>query len=384
MLELTKTQQEHWDLYETHNRNFSKAAKKAGISRQVFTRSINATKAKRAKSGVTDSFDVSDHVGEGYAVKGMSSLVDNNGDAKLRWIKTDKCKERQLEALRVFVEALKEDIKPYKPIKLVKKKRNKDLLNMYLVTDVHLGMYSWEPETGADYDLKIAEKLLTDWQGAAMAQSPDSQDAILCNLGDFFQCDSINPVTPGHGNVLDADSRYAKVLEVGTRVLRRMVAMLLEKHERVFLFNVSGNHDDTTGICIRQIMSVAYENEPRVIVDVSPDKYHCHEFGKTSLFWHHGDKRSVANCAEVFAAKFRSVFGRTEFSYGHLGHKHSVHIKEGNLMTIEQHSTLAAPDAYCSRGGWMSKRSASVITYHKEYGEVGRTKISYEMIKDGY
>lgn len=43
--------------------------------------------------------------------------------------------------------------------------------------------------------------------------------------------------------------------------------------------------------------------------------------------------------------------------------------------------TLAAPDSHASRGGWMSGRDAKVITYHAEHGEVGRTTISYDMIK---
>ncbi|HAT4910165.1 TPA: hypothetical protein I9675_004527 [Salmonella enterica subsp. enterica serovar Typhimurium] len=42
---------------------------------------------------------------------------------------------------------------------------------------------------------------------------------------------------------------------------------------------------------------------------------------------------------------------------------------------------LAAKDAYASRGGWMSWRSANVITYSSEYGEVGRLTISPEMLK---
>ena len=55
-------------------------------------------------------------------------------------------------------------------------------------------------------------------------------------------------------------------------------------------------------------------------------------------------------------------------------------LQESNLMTVEQHQTLAARDAYASRGGWLSGRSAKVITYHDKYGEVGRSTINFEMI----
>jgi len=49
-------------------------------------------------------------------------------------------------------------------------------------------------------------------------------------------------------------------------------------------------------------------------------------------------------------------------------------------MIVEQHRTLAANDAYASRGGWLSGRSASVITYSKKFGEVSRLTISPEML----
>jgi hypothetical protein len=82
----------------------------------------------------------------------------------------------------------------------------------------------------------------------------------------------------------------------------------------------------------------------------------------------------------VLAGKFREVFGRTKHAYAHTGHLHSVEVRETSLMVIEQHRTLAAPDAYASRGGWLSGRDAQVITYSKQHGEVGRIKISAAMV----
>ena len=49
-------------------------------------------------------------------------------------------------------------------------------------------------------------------------------------------------------------------------------------------------------------------------------------------------------------------------------------------MKIERHETLAAPDAYAANGGWLSGRSAKVITYHKQFGEVGRLTLRPEMV----
>jgi len=52
------------------------------------------------------------------------------------------------------------------------------------------------------------------------------------------------------------------------------------------------------------------------------------------------------------------------------------------MMMVEQHRTLAAQDAYAARGGWLADRDAKVITYHKDYGEVGRISITPQMLQE--
>ena len=124
-----------------------------------------------------------------------------------------------------------------------------------------------------------------------------------------------------------------------------------------------------------------YENEPRVTTDFNPDPYYNFNWGKVCLFYHHGHKRNLKNIDTVFVAKFKEAFGTSRHVYAHTGHLHHDKVNETNLMTIEQHRTLAAKDSYASRGGWMSGRDSKVITYHKEFGEVHRSTINPDMLK---
>jgi hypothetical protein len=55
--------------------------------------------------------------------------------------------------------------------------------------------------------------------------------------------------------------------------------------------------------------------------------------------------------------------------------------QESSLMVVEQHETLAAHDAYASRHGYSAQRSAQIITYHKDHGEVGRVRLTPEMVQ---
>jgi hypothetical protein len=157
--------------------------------------------------------------------------------------------------------------------------------------------------------------------------------------------------------------------------------MLLAKHQHVHIIMADANHDPVSQIWLREWFSVLYENEPRITVDKSPNPYNAYEFGKTALFFHHGHKRKVSNVSEVFAGQFREMFGRTKHAYAHMGHYHSIDVKENNLMIVEQHRTLAPGDAYSARGGWLSGRDAKVITYSKQFGEVSRLTINSDMLR---
>lgn len=99
-----------------------------------------------------------------------------------------------------------------------------------------------------------------------------------------------------------------------------------------------------------------------------------------TLFYHHGHRRGVGNVNSVFVGKYREAYGRTRFSYAHVGHKHADELKSTNLMKVEQHETLAAPDAYAANGGWLSGRSAKAIFYHARFGYVGRVVLTPEMV----
>lgn len=351
-------------------------ARKYGISDRV----IRIRKAKLAKKGVGHGRDVSHLVPDGYKIKGTSSLVDEFGNTKLQWVKTDTDAERQVELMKAVIEGMKSEITPVAPVKAVRAKRDDKLLNLYTVSDFHLGMLAWADESGDDWDMKIAEDLFSRWFDAAFQKAPDAGTGVINLLGDLAHFDSLDAVTPASGHVLDADTRYQKLVRYMIRMVRRVVGMALVKHKNVRLLIVQGNHDESGMIWLAEMFSTLYDNEPRVFVDTSPDVYKMVQHGKTTLFFHHGHKARFDAIEPVMIAKFRKAFGESVYSYAHIGHLHHQKIVESRNMIVEQHRTLAAKDAYASRGGWMSGRSANVITYSAEYGEVARLTISPEML----
>lgn len=319
----------------------------------------------------------------GHVVKGVSALVDAEGRVIQQWQKTAMEQEGQLAAFRAMVDGLKEDL-PRVSIMPPPAHVATDLLNQFVVTDSHFGMLAWREETGDDYDLRIAEQLLLDWFAAAVAAAPQAHTAVLAQLGDLMHHDSLESVTPAHRHVLDADSRLQKVIRVVIRTVRRIIDMLLQKHQHVHIIMASGNHDPASSAWLREMLAAMYENEPRISVDNSPMHYHVYTWGKTALFYHHGDKRTINNVDVTMAGLFRKEYGLSTSAYCHIGHRHSDEGIKTNLMYVERHETLAAKDDYAASGGWLSGRSAKRITYHKDYGEVGRDRMTPEMVAGRY
>lgn len=347
-------------------------ARKLGIAKSTVQDTIH--KIKRHTASIP--------IPEGQRLAGTSTLIDRRTNTPvLEWVKTSVDQAEQDRIRDAVFKSLAEALPRYDPIHC-EGGANEDLMNVYVITDYHFGMKSWREETGTDWDLEIAETLLVNWFASAIAHAPMAERAVFAQMGDFLHFDGLLPYTPESHHLLDVDTRFQKVVRVVIRSVRKVISMLLKKHQHVTLLFLDANHDPASGAWLREWLAAVYSDEPRITVNTSPNPYVCVEHGKTALFFTHGHKRGTKDMDRVFAGMFSEAFGRTKHRYAHCGHLHSDEASESALMKSERHRTLAAPDAYSARGGWLSGRDAKVITYHRQYGEVSRLVISPDMVMD--
>lgn len=345
-------------------------------------RNVELRRSKLAKAGDGHGRDVSNLIPQGYMVKGVSSLVDNDGNVKLQWVKSSIDAEKQELIIKQAIEAIKEELPVFDEINFSGVVTDSDLLNLYTITDHHIGMLACAEESGDNYDTKIAEKLALDWFNSAVKMSPNSKTCIINILGDMMHHDSMKAVTPMSGHILSADTRLFKMIRTSIKVIKHAVNLCLTKHEDVKLLICEGNHDLGSSLWLREMFKEVYSENPRVNVNSEVSPYYAYEFGKCMIAMHHGHCANLSKVETAVIGGYREMFGRAKFSYIHTGHLHHRAVKETSLMIIEQHQTLAAKDEYSSRGGYYSGRSANVITYHKSYGEVSRVSIPVEMLRD--
>lgn len=375
----TERQSEYIDAINEYG-GFRSAARALNINHSPLVEAIKLLRRRAATSGYAPEQDMVRPVPEPFIVRGVSTYYNAEGKASGQWVKSKIDDSKLQEMMKAVIDGMKEDI-PRLTALPAPALGNDNLLNCYVITDYHLGMLAWDEEAGENWDLDIAQALVVKWFEQAIAQSPNADTAVFAQLSDFLHFDGMDAVTPASKHLLDVDTRFAKVVRSAIRVLRTVIDMLLAKHQHVHIIMADANHDPVSQIWLREWFSVLYENEPRITVDKSPNPYNAYEFGKTALFFHHGHKRKVSNVSEVFAGQFREMFGRTKHAYAHMGHYHSIDVKENNLMIVEQHRTLAPGDAYSARGGWLSGRDAKVITYSKQFGEVSRLTINSDMLR---
>lgn len=355
-----------------------KAAAKLGVSRSTISMTLLSLKRRAATMGFSPENDMTRPVPSPFVTSGVSTYYNKDGKPTGQWVKSKLDPKQHEEIVREAVRALVEDVPRLAPVE-PPTVTDANLCNLYTFTDCHVGMYAWGKETGADWDLHIAERTLVDAFNCMVNASPRARVGVVAQLGDFLHQDSISPVTPTSGHLLDADSRFSKVVRVAVRVLRTIIDLALQRHEKVIVLMAEGNHDISSSIWLRHLFGLLYENEPRVQVIDSELPYYVYQHGCTMLAWHHGHLKKSDGLPLLLAAQFPLIWGATTKRYCHTGHMHHVHEKEHAGITVIQHPTLAARDAYAARGGWLAERQVTAITYHSTWGQVARNTVVPEM-----
>ncbi len=375
----TPRQLQYMKAIKAFNGDTQAASDSLGVKWETINRSLRSMRAVAARKGWAPEHDMTVTAPEGFRTKGTTTLY-KQGVPLLQWVKTTADLDAQIALIKASAEAMCEDVPRLAP--LASPGASLDhLLNVYTLTDSHVGMLAWHKEGGHDWDIEIAEQTLVGATERLILQSPRSKKAVIAQLGDFLHYDSaVNPVTPTHGHILDADGRMPQMVRASIRILRRVIDVALQHHEEVVVLLAEGNHDISSSVWLRAMFSVLYENEPRVEIIESELPYYAYQFGKTMLGWHHGHLKKNEHLPLLFAAQFPGIWGTTTKRYAHCGHRHHVEIKEHSGMTVTQHSTLAARDAHAARGGWFSERQIMGVTYHKEFGQTGTVVVTPEML----
>lgn len=319
-------------------------------------------------------------VQDGQKLKGVSTLYGPDGEIKAQWVKSETDKQRMEEIMRELVTVMASKVSSLSK-KIEKPKQTlKDILVVYPFGDPHVGLHCWAKECGEAFDLEIGRKLTLGAVDRLISSVPSAETAILLLLGDVFHMNDQTNQTPAHKHQLDVDTRFVKVLQVGIETYRHAIYRSLEKHKKVIVKCIPGNHDPQAIWALAFTLSAYFSNEKRVEVDLGPSKFWFYRFGKVLIGSTHGDTVKPDSLAAVMACDRPEDWGQTKYRYFYTGHIHSSNKKEYPGMVWESFRTLAAQDSYAAGHGYRAGRDMLAIVHHKEFGEIERHRCDVAML----
>ena len=368
----TGVQWEAYCLYKETG-SYAKAANILGKDRSNLRRDIKALQRNAAKRGYSPDHQMTHPVPEGFVAKGISTYYNQAGEVTGQWVKSASDRERQVEILIERLEQGSSNFTPFLPTE-INHETDENLLSLLTITDFHLGMYSWSDETGDDWDVAIARDVFLNSINDMISACPKSEVGVLNQLGDFLHFDSLSAITPASGHLLDADTRYGKLVDMSMEVMTEAIKIMLKRFKKVIVVQAEGNHDMAGSVWLRKHIKHMFSEDPRGEVMDIEFPYYAMLWGEIMLAFHHGHKMKMGQLQKLFSSepRYRAIWGAAKHSYIHTGHMHHERVVEDAGAIVEQHPTLSGRDAYAARGGWVSQRGAKVITYHKTEGETHR------------
>jgi len=370
---LTRKQRHTLEVY-SKSKNYDTAAQELSVTRQSVHRSIEAARQRRLASGIERL------VPAGLTVKGVSTYYtvdEETGEKKEKgqWIKTDRKKEAELEAMREVTKQLADSVDGLKIPTRLPLDTEEGLLTVYVTTDMHLGQYAWAKEAGSDVNVETVYSNTLNAHMMLHKTAPNSRQAIVLDLGDTMHSSSDANRTRS-GNELDVDTRHAKIFKklVGLKIA--MIDIALRKHEKVRYVIVPGNHSEMIACYLVAMLSAYYRNEPRFEIDEDMTMHKYYRHGKTLLGFHHGHSTKLVRLPEVMVWDQKDAISATDYRYWLTGHIHKDTVIDNPICRIESFRNMTPNDAWAQGVGYRSNKQATAITYSRLYGEVARNIVS--------
>lgn len=236
------------------------------------------------------------------------------------------------------------------------------------IFDLHLGKLCWRPETGENFDYKIAKtrysEVIDDIYYRAEGKALEK---ILFVVGsDFFHYDTI-AVTTTAGTPQDSDLRWHKLYAVGLEMLIEAINRLATLAP-VEVIGVPGNHDKQTVYYATHYLNGWYRNTEAVTVSDNLRTRKYIEYGKNLIGFTHGDKEG-RRLAELMPVEAATAWGRAKYKEFHIGHLHHEKTQEKNGLIIRNLSSVTGTDAWHYESGFTgSVRKAQSFLWDKAKG----------------
>ena len=287
-----------------------------------------------------------------------------------------------IELLKDIVEGLCDQArgKGEAPITKATKRSKEDILFEIDIYDAHVGMYADEKETlDENYDCDIAARRMVEATHALAERANNPSKCVLVFGGDMLHVDNRSNQTPASGNILDADSRYHRIVNYIISACIDCVHIATKIAPSVEIVVLEGNHSSHSELWLGQVLKAFYSKCDNIEVKTNPSPRKHLVWGDNLLVWAHGDRVPANKWPMVVATEFAKEWGATRHRHlkcGHVHHKKSIApviVEEQSGLVVEYLEALCATDAWHANSGYIgAQKGASAFEYHKKEGLLTR------------
>lgn len=255
------------------------------------------------------------------------------------------------ECVEAMIEAAKGEIK--RPaVRKPARKAKADGWALLVIADPHFGKYGWRRTAGADYDLDIAARTVSEAAGEllAVAGQHSPERITVATLGDVFHYDSPHGTTT-KGTPLERDGRLPKMLGVGTDAMLGVIDAAAGVAPCDTLV-VAGNHDEALTFAFQRIILERFRGDQRVMVEqeFTPRKYLNH--GGNLIGFTHGNTKARRKLPQLMAIEAAAMWSKCPYREWHTGHLHNQAAEMVRpIDTIDGVIVRTAP-AICPADDW--------------------------------
>jgi len=346
----------------------SAAARMFGGCERTWNARIKLAKVKCPDSGLVPT-----DVPEGMKFAKTTVQYDGQGNVINEWRRLTKTAEDMESLVRSLGEELRAKCPNLpRPAKLCQDKRTL----IFPIYDPHFGKYAWEAETGEDYDVEIAKRVLVNTAQIAARQVGRVGEVVMICGGDWYHSDTRTPQTERSGHVLDIDSRSERVRDVTIKSIHQAIAAFSAVADKVHVVCIPGNHDHESMHWTARILEEAYKNNKHITIDRSPKSRRYLERGTFLLGIDHGMLR-LNEYLTLMPCEASAAWSRTTERLWLLGHIHQQKVIQKHGVTVEHLESISATDAWHAENGYVGnpRRTVTFLVDH-DYGLVSRNYIT--------
>ena len=324
---------------------------------------------------------VSWHVSNGHITSGH---VEDTGRMLIVPLYSIEARfERKTDEIRarMVIEQMVKDAAKHAPKypKIVYKKPKNGMLYEIDMPDIHFGRQTWKEESGAEYNIEIAGKVVRKAIADLLAYTKlFPVERILLPLGnDFFNVNNKGNTTV-HGTPQQEDERWQKTFRAGLKLAVEMIDACAGVAP-VDVLIVKGNHDEERTFYMGEVVAAWYHKCPNVNIENGPKGRKYYLYGKNLIGFTHGSEEKLDRLPLLMPVEAPDLWAKSTYREFHLGDKHHFEAKEYGGVVVRILRSLAAADAWTFDRGFIGAlRAAESFVWDKERGLIAQFTVAPE------